>query len=237
MNDMSNTDNTDTVAVIISDLCDRAATELRQLNTKKAEVIQTLAKEIEQRGIPKNKVARIVVRELINREVASPDYVYECLGIDLKEQKKSHVRRKVIEDSAKTAEQSVSEQSPGKEILISAGGSQIHDQSFESEPDEMVKWINPDEIDRLEEESKELRECQGEEPRQEKINRYKEIIQNFIKSNFVYGFESRNLPTYQGESILLYHREKNEYIPISVILNSRNKIINIRLNEGEIEKI
>jgi hypothetical protein len=139
-----------TTTTAISDLCEKAAKELKQLDTKKVEIIQNLAKEIEQRGVPKGKVARIVVRELVSRDAASPGYIYECLGIEQKEKEKSQVRKKDMEQSAKVAEPIVNEQYSKNKILVSADSSHIHEYQSGSEPDEISRWVNPEEAGRLE---------------------------------------------------------------------------------------
>ena len=42
-----------------SNLYDKASEELKGLETKKENVIKKLAKDVEARGVPKNKVARM----------------------------------------------------------------------------------------------------------------------------------------------------------------------------------
>jgi hypothetical protein len=51
----------------------------------------TLTRLVEERGVPKNKIARIVVKELTARGVLSPSRIYEGLGI---EQKRKYRKKK-----------------------------------------------------------------------------------------------------------------------------------------------
>jgi hypothetical protein len=67
-----------------SDLYDDAAEKLKRLDNDIVKTIQDLAKNVEERGVPKNKVARIVVKELTAREVLSPSRIYEGLGVEQK---------------------------------------------------------------------------------------------------------------------------------------------------------
>lgn len=67
-----------------SDLYDNAAEKLKRLDNDIDRTIQDLAKEVEARGVPKNKVARQVARELTAREVLSPSRIYKGLGIEYK---------------------------------------------------------------------------------------------------------------------------------------------------------
>jgi hypothetical protein len=46
---------------------------------------------VEARGVPKNKVARQVVKELTAREVLSQSRIYEGLGLNIKE--KENIRK------------------------------------------------------------------------------------------------------------------------------------------------
>ena len=73
-----------------SDLYDNAAEELKRLDHDIDKIIQDLANKIEARGVPKNKVARQVVKELTARGVLSPARIYEGLGI---ESKRKYVKR------------------------------------------------------------------------------------------------------------------------------------------------
>lgn len=67
-----------------SDLYDNAAESLKKLDSDIDKTIQDLAKEVEARGVPKNKVARQVVKELTAREVLSKSRIYEGLGTEQK---------------------------------------------------------------------------------------------------------------------------------------------------------
>ena len=73
-----------------SDLYDSAAEKLKRLDNEVDKTIQDLAKNVEARGVPKNKVARQVVKELMARGVLSQTRIYEGLGI---ENKRKYVKR------------------------------------------------------------------------------------------------------------------------------------------------
>ena len=77
-----------------SDLYDNAAEMLRGLDNDIDKTIQDLAKEVEARGVPKNKVARRVVKELTAREVLSPSRIYKGLG---SEQKRTYKKKEIEE--------------------------------------------------------------------------------------------------------------------------------------------
>jgi hypothetical protein len=74
-----------------SDLYDNAAEGLKGLDNDINEIIQELAKDVEARGVPKNKVARQVVKELTAREVLSQSRIYEGLGIEYKRKHKKSI--------------------------------------------------------------------------------------------------------------------------------------------------
>jgi hypothetical protein len=73
-----------------SDLYENAAEELKRLDHDIDKIIQDLANKVEARGVPKNKVARQVVKELTARGVLSPTRIYKGLGI---EYKRKYVKR------------------------------------------------------------------------------------------------------------------------------------------------
>jgi hypothetical protein len=73
-----------------SDLYEIAAEELKRLDHDIDKIIQDLANKVEARGVPKNKVARQVVKELTARGVLSPTRIYEGLG---NENKRKYVKR------------------------------------------------------------------------------------------------------------------------------------------------
>jgi hypothetical protein len=73
-----------------SDLYDNAAEKLKTLDNDIDKTIQDLANKVEARGVPKNKVARQVVKELTARGVLSPTRIYEGLGI---ENKRKYVKK------------------------------------------------------------------------------------------------------------------------------------------------
>jgi hypothetical protein len=77
-----------------SDLYDNAAESLKKLDSDIDKTIQDLAKKVEARGVPKNKVARQVVKELTAREVLSPSRIYESLET---EQKRKYKKREIVE--------------------------------------------------------------------------------------------------------------------------------------------
>ena len=90
-----------------SDLYDSAAEKLKRLENEVDKTIQDLAKDVEARGVPKNKVARQVVKELTARGVLSPTRIYEGLGI---ESKRKYVK-KVIEETFPQVENIPTEES------------------------------------------------------------------------------------------------------------------------------
>jgi|SRR5215204_2233246 len=100
-----------------SDLYDNAAKKLKRLDNDIDKNVRDLAKRVEARGVPKNKVARQVVRELTAREVLSPSRIYEGLGIEHKRK----IKKKVIEETFPQAEHYVKEESSTpKAILLTA---------------------------------------------------------------------------------------------------------------------
>ena len=74
------------------DLYDNAAERLKGLDNDINETIQDLAKKVEAKGVPKNKVARQVVKELTTREVLRKSRIYEGLGIEYKRKYKKSVK-------------------------------------------------------------------------------------------------------------------------------------------------
>ena len=95
-----------------SDLYDNAAKRLKGLDNDIDKTIQDLAKNIGARGVPKNKVARQVVKELTAREVLSPSRIYEGLGIEQKRKYKKKVTEKTFPhvENISTEESSISQQ-------------------------------------------------------------------------------------------------------------------------------
>jgi hypothetical protein len=89
-----------------SDLYDNAAEKLKTLDNDIDKTIQDLANRVEARGVPKNKVARQVVKELTARGVLSPTRIYEGLGI---ENKRKYV--KVLEETFPQAKNIPTEES------------------------------------------------------------------------------------------------------------------------------
>jgi hypothetical protein len=90
-----------------SDLYDSAAEKLKRLENEVDKTIQDLAKDVEARRVPKNKVARQVVKELTARGVLSPTRIYEGLGT---EYKRKYVKR-VIEETFPQVENIPTEES------------------------------------------------------------------------------------------------------------------------------
>jgi hypothetical protein len=97
-----------------SDLYDNAAEKLRGLDKHIGKTIKDLAKDIEARGVPKNKVARQVVKELTRRGVLSPSRIYEGLGTELKRKHK----KKDIEETFPPVENISTEESSAKQQTI-----------------------------------------------------------------------------------------------------------------------
>jgi hypothetical protein len=95
-----------------SDLYDNAALRLKGLDNDIDKTIQDLAKKVETRGVPKNKVARQVVKELTAREVLSPSRIYEGLGIEQKRKYKKRVAEKTFSqvENISTEESSANQQ-------------------------------------------------------------------------------------------------------------------------------
>jgi hypothetical protein len=90
-----------------SDLYDNAAEKLKTLDNDIDKTIQDLANKVEARGVPKNKVARQVVKELTARGILSPTRIYEGLGIE----NKRKYRKKVVEETFPQAENIPTEES------------------------------------------------------------------------------------------------------------------------------
>ena len=70
------------------------AERLKKLDSDIDKTIQDLAKEVEARGVPKNEVARQVVKELTAREVLSKSRIYEGLGTEQKRKYKKRENRR-----------------------------------------------------------------------------------------------------------------------------------------------
>lgn len=103
------------------DLYDNAAERLKGLDNDIDKTIQDLAKKVETRGVPKNKVARQVVKELTAREVLSPSRIYEGLGI---EQKRKYKKR-VAEKTFSQAENISTEESSANQQTIQVAAARI----------------------------------------------------------------------------------------------------------------
>jgi hypothetical protein len=100
-----------------SDLYDNAAEKLKRLDNDIDKNVRDLAERVEARGVPKNKVARQVVRELTARGVLSPSRIYEALGIEHKRK----FKKRVIEGTFPQVENYVrKESSTPKTVLLTA---------------------------------------------------------------------------------------------------------------------
>jgi chromosome segregation ATPase len=97
-----------------SDLYDKAAESLKKLDNDIDETIQDLAQKVEARGVPKNKVARQVLKELTAREVLSPSRIYEGLGV---EQKRKYKKRKIEETFPQAENISAEESSTNQQAV------------------------------------------------------------------------------------------------------------------------
>jgi hypothetical protein len=87
----------------------------------------TLTRLVEERGVPKNKIARIVVKELTARGVLSPSRIYEGLGI---EQKRKY-RKKEIEETFPRVE-NILESSMRKQVVeLLTDGRQRESEDFD----------------------------------------------------------------------------------------------------------
>jgi hypothetical protein len=99
-----------------SDLYDNASEKLKRLDNDIDRTIQDLAKEVEARGVPKDKVARQLVRELTARGVLSKSRIYEGLGIEYKRK----FKKKVTEETFPRAE--IAKEESSQVVLSAASG-------------------------------------------------------------------------------------------------------------------
>jgi hypothetical protein len=146
-----------------SDLYDNAAEGLKGLDNDINEIIQDLAKDVEARGVPKNKVARQVVKELTAREVLSQSRIYEGLDIEYKRKRKY---KKSIEETFPQVENTSTESCTNQlAVQVSARTGQS----------ETLKDMNggPD-IKLVPEEQKQIAELRQENERLKKNERLKE---------------------------------------------------------------
>jgi hypothetical protein len=97
-----------------SGLYDKAAESLKKLDSDIDKTIQDLAKKVEARGVPRNKVARQVVKELTAREVLSPSRIYEGLGY---EQKRKYKKREIEEAFPQVENISAEESSTNQQAI------------------------------------------------------------------------------------------------------------------------
>ena len=101
------------------DLFDNAAERLKRLDNDIDKIIQDLAKKVEARGVPKNKVARQVVKELTARNVLSKSRIYEGLGT---EQKRKYKKREIEETFPQVEITSTKSSTNQQAIQIAATG-------------------------------------------------------------------------------------------------------------------
>jgi hypothetical protein len=119
----------DKFTIDCSDLYDDAAEKLKGLDNDIDKTIQELAKKVEDRGIPKNKVARIVAKELIKREVLSPSRIYEGLGV---EQKRKYEKKEIEKTFPRVENISTEESSmPRLGIELLTDGTQRESEDFD----------------------------------------------------------------------------------------------------------
>jgi hypothetical protein len=156
------------------DLYDDAAKRLKGLDNDIDKTIQELAKNVEDRGVPKNKVARQVVKELTTREVLSPSRIYEGLGI---EQKRKHKKRVTEETSPHVENISTEESSTNQQTILVAAtrtGRSVTLEDFYGRPD--IKPVSE------EQKKKEMRRQEDERLR-EKEKEDSELIKRLKSDN------------------------------------------------------
>jgi len=151
-----------------SDLYDNAAERLKCLDNDIDKTIQELAKNVEDRGVPKNKVARQVVKELTTRGVLSKSRIYEGLGI---EQKRKH-RKRVPEETFPHVEKISTEESSTNQQTIQVAirtGRSVTLEDFYGRPDikpvseeQKKKEMRRQEDERLREKEKENSELKSD---------------------------------------------------------------------------
>jgi hypothetical protein len=100
--------------IYCKDLYDKAAERLKGLDNDIDKTIQDLAKDIEARGVPKNKVARQVVKELTARGVLSPSRIYKVLET---EQKRKYEKRQTEETFPRMKNISTEESSTNQQAI------------------------------------------------------------------------------------------------------------------------
>jgi regulator of replication initiation timing len=100
------------------DLYDNAAEKLKTLDNDIDKTIWDLSKDVEARGVPKNKVARQVVKELTARKALSQSRIYEGLGIEYKRKYKKRVSEKTF-----LLVENISEESSTPQAILLAASS------------------------------------------------------------------------------------------------------------------
>lgn len=100
--------------IVCKDLYNDAAEILKGLDSDIDKTVQDLAKDVEARGVPRNKVARQVVKELTARGVLSSSRIYKALGI---EQKRKYEKREIEETFPQVENISTEESSTNKQAV------------------------------------------------------------------------------------------------------------------------
>jgi hypothetical protein len=156
------------------DLYDDAAKRLKGLDNDIDKTIQELAKNVEDRGVPKNKVARQVVKELVSREVLSPSRIYEGLGIEQKRKRKKRVTEETFPpvENISTEESSTNQQTI--QVAATRTGRSVTLEDFYGRPD--IKPVSE------EQKKKEMRRQEDERLR-EKEKENSELIKGLKSDN------------------------------------------------------
>ena len=189
-----------------------AAEKLRRLDYDIDKTIHDLAKEVESRGVPKNKVARLVVKELTARGVLSPSRIYEGLGIEHKRKYRKIVKKGTFpqvenilkEESSTPRAVLLTGSSTGQsEILENMNGGQDTELVSEEQKQKEVPRQEDGKLEEKEEKSKLIRELvylRGEKARLELHN--EELKKQLAEKNeqisrlgkYVDNLRKENLP-------------------------------------------
>jgi regulator of replication initiation timing len=119
------------------DLYDNAAEKLKTLDDEIDKTIQDLAKNVEARGVPKNKVARQVVKELTARNALSQSRIYEGLDIEYKRKYKKRVSEKTFPPV-----ENISEESSPQAILLAASSRGLSETSEDIDGRSDIKLVS-----------------------------------------------------------------------------------------------
>jgi hypothetical protein len=161
-----------------SNLYDNAAEKLKGLDNDIDKTIQDLAKDIEARGVPKNKVGRQVVKELTARGVLSPSRIYEGLGIEQKRNKKKDIEESYPRvDKISTEESSANQQTI--QVAATTTGQPVTLDGFNRRPN--IKSVSEEqkEKEKRRQEDERLREKEKEDS--ELIKKLKSDIEELKK--------------------------------------------------------